>query len=111
MEGRTEELANRAVMALERLAGANEEIIRLANEEPIVENGPPVCPHCGKLNPSVTQLNAGGSGPLNDFQLVGETHCCNRQVYCVPVAIVAFPKQEMANDAKFQMGGSNDDHS
>jgi hypothetical protein len=104
MNRREAELIERGVKALERLAGANEEIIKIANEEKFtVEEGSSTCPYCGKLNPEVTQLGSGGSGPVSEFVLVAETHCCNRTVYCVPVSIQILPNEAMQ---QLQKGGN-----
>lgn len=86
--GRDRKMIERAVDALERNAEATEKMLALAQTDvaEMAEVGPPVCPHCGRLNPVVTQLGADGAGPLGDFVMVAETHCCNRTLYAVPHA-------------------------
>lgn len=66
------ELAERATKALEKLA-----------EDPAIEisGGPPVCPNCGKVNPTILMTDNGGTGPLGDFVL--KAHCmhCNSNFF------------------------------
>lgn len=87
-KGGEEEMLKAAVAALERQATASEKLLELAEREEIVgvEPGPSVCPNCGALNPEVTPLQDGGSGPLDTFVLMVETHCCNKTMYCIPDA-------------------------
>jgi hypothetical protein len=74
------------VVAVERQATAAEKLLELAEREELVgvEPGPSVCPGCGRLNPEITPLQNDGSGPLDNYVLIAETHCCNSTVYCVP---------------------------
>lgn len=82
------ELVERVVVALENGAKAQQDLLEIAKQEQFtIEQGPPVCPNCGKLNPTVTQLfREDASGPLSDFVMEVETHCCNRTVYCLATA-------------------------
>lgn len=108
MEGRDLKILLRdAVKELRRNADATEKMVELAQAEPtfMIETGPPVCPHCGRLNPEVTDVGAGGSGPLGDFVMVGETHCCNKTLYAVPIGFETFPQVELAQDALNRRGG------
>ena len=84
--GRDRKLIERGIAALERNATATEKMLAIAEQDvqAMAEVGPPVCPHCGRLNPEVTQLSTEGSGPLGDFVMAAEAHCCNRVLYAVP---------------------------
>lgn len=95
------------VQALERSAKANEDLLTLATQEQIVmaEPGPPVCPFCGRLDPEVTQVAADGDGPLGDFVMAAEAHCCNKVLYAVPLGFDTFTRIEMAQDALTQRKG------
>jgi hypothetical protein len=80
-----EAMVDRIVEALERNAIATEKMLAIAENEQIqFEQGPPICPGCGRPNPTVTQLET-GSGPLAEFVMKAETHCCNHVIYAVPV--------------------------
>jgi len=75
MTSRQEELIERGVRALERMA-----------EDPViqVETGPPVCPHCEKINPTVRVEETTATGALGEFII--QAHCthCNHVFYAVP---------------------------
>jgi hypothetical protein len=75
MEDRIEELAVRAVEAIERLAA-----------DPIVEieAGPPVCPACGRFNPEITVRERNSSGPIFGFILEAVCNSCGVKFYAVP---------------------------
>ncbi len=99
------------VSAVERNAVATEKMLAIAEQEQIImqEPGPPVCPHCGKLDPVVTELpgEAGGSGKLSDFVVRCETHCCNRVVFAIPNGWDTAVSQELAEDIlKIKKGGN-----
>lgn len=93
---------------LDRQATAAEKLLELAErEEMTVERGPSICPGCGKLNPTVTQLEGDGSGPLDEFVLKGETHCCNKTVYAIPDAwAVVNHRDEASSLLELQKGGN-----
>lgn len=97
------------VTALNRNADATEAMLDIARAEQIVmaEPGPSVCPHCGKLDPVVTQLGAeGGSGELSEFVMRAETHCCNQIVYAIPLGWDTTTSADMAADIlKIKKGG------
>ena len=99
----------RLISAVERVADANEKLLAIAEEEQITmsEPGPPVCPHCGKLDPIVTQLGAeGGSGELSEFVMRAETHCCQKVLYAVAVGWDTTTHVELAADIlKIKKGG------
>jgi hypothetical protein len=99
--GRDEkQLVGRLVEALERSADASEKLLSIAEQEQLVmtEPGPPVCPNCGKVNPTVTQLEADGAGPLGEFVMVAECHHCNRTIYAVPIGFDTVTTKELAGD-------------
>jgi hypothetical protein len=76
-----------AVRELRRTADATEEMLAMARNEQqsvVFEGGPPICPNCGAANPVVTTAMDSGSGPLDQFVMIGEAHCCNRTIYGVP---------------------------
>jgi hypothetical protein len=92
------EFNQRVVEALERIANtseraavAAEELNTLAKEEREVDDilggdklvDPPVCPHCGEINPE-TQ-SKGGEGKLLDFVLVSPCGNCGEAIYAIPV--------------------------
>ena len=88
----------RKVEAMERLAIATENMLKLAEREEMVmmEPGPTQCPGCGVPNPEITQLQAGSSGRIDEYVLIGETKCCNRVIYAVPTSFSAFTEREHA---------------
>jgi len=98
------------VAAVLRNAEATEAMLALAKEEQIVmsEPGPPQCPHCGKLDPEITELGEkGGSGKLSEFVIAGETHCCNRPIYAIPIGFDTTVSLEMVQDIMTMKGGKN----
>jgi len=76
MDRRVEELLERGVTALEKLA--QDEI------ELQVETKPPVCPHCGRMNPSV-RIEINGDGPLAQFFIAAHCLSCNNVFYVFPL--------------------------
>lgn len=71
-------LITRLCEATERSAKAQEDLITLATEERDSGEalyGPPACPHCGRLNPSIR--NEGGEGDFAEFVLVAHCQACN----------------------------------
>lgn len=71
------ELAERAVVALEKLG-----------EDPVVEfeTGPPTCPHCGKFNPSVTiDGDAEESGPVVECFFQATCKSCKNTFWAIPL--------------------------
>jgi len=78
-----DEILGRSVTALERAADALE---RLA-EDPVIEmeTGPPVCPHCETINPTVRVEESSAQGKLGEFVI--QAHClhCNSVIYALPV--------------------------
>jgi hypothetical protein len=99
VDRRYEELLERGVNALERLA-----------EDPVIqiETGPPVCPFCDTMNPSVRVEESSSSGPLVEFVI--QAHClhCNQVFYAVPYQWVCTKTTEEAGEAiqeKVKLGG------
>lgn len=76
MEPEVLTLLERGVAALEKL-----------NEDPVIqmETGPPVCPHCGRVNPAVRVEESEASGLLAEFVI--QCHClhCNAVFFGIPL--------------------------
>jgi hypothetical protein len=80
MEGRdtTQETKDPLV----RIAEALEKLAR--DPEVEIEVGPPVCPACGKLNPTVRVPDqAGGQGPMSEILVSGVCMECGSPLYVV----------------------------
>jgi hypothetical protein len=77
----TEQLLERAVIAIEKLA-----------DDPVlqVESGPPVCPHCGTINPSVTVHESDGTGPFATFLIEPECGNCGEGFFAIPIVWTTF---------------------
>lgn len=107
MEGAELELFERLVVASERSAKANEDLIRLATDErDIRENMPliPNCPHCGYPDPVVR--GAGGTGPMSEFKMAGICQSCRGMVIAVPVeGMVLFTSEEAVEEYLEGKGG------
>lgn len=91
-----------AIRALERIAVANEELIRLAKDERDVGEsitGPPLCPHCGRLNPSIR--SEGGSGEFADFKLVAHCENCGQTFLAVSQGWLCFKTKEELQEAGY----------
>jgi hypothetical protein len=75
MDRETRELLERGVAAIERLA-----------QDPVIEmqTGPPVCPHCGAMNPTVKVDDQAGEGLLGDFVIRAQCQC-GEVFYAIPV--------------------------
>lgn len=100
MERRVEELIERGVAALEKLADDEIQIQ--------VETKPPVCPHCETVNPNVRIEEATGQGPMIEHFTI--CHClhCNKVFYAIPVQTecVKTPQDARAViEEKMQIGG------
>lgn len=69
---RTESLIERIAIALEKLA-----------DDPVVEidAGPPICPHCGKLDPTVRFVSEESTGKLSEFIIQGTCQECSEILY------------------------------
>jgi len=68
-------LAERATLALEELA-----------KDPViqVETSPPVCPHCGQMNPVVKVRESEAEGPLAEFIIRATCLQCGAEFYALP---------------------------
>lgn len=66
---------------LDRIADALERL----GDDPVIqmETGPPVCPHCERMNPNVDVEESGGSGPLSEFVIRATCLHCNNVFYCL----------------------------
>jgi hypothetical protein len=100
--GRMEELAERATIALEALA-----------QDPIIEieAAPPICPHCGKMNPTIT-IEEGGEGPLAEIFFAAKCGECNKGFFAVPVTwhmhtTLETIREEMKERAELQSNGKH----
>lgn len=96
----------RITTALERLADANEAIVKLASddEQPVLERVPglPVCPHCGEFNPSIGS-DSGGEGKMDEFVLIAQCGNCQGRFFAVPEGWQVFESLESVK--KFMKGG------
>lgn len=77
---------SRIAEALERLAIANEDIVKLAKAEgepPVieVEPGPAYCPHCGKEDPLIVTHSGDGAGRMSEFFLHATCRNCETTFY------------------------------
>jgi|SRR5215831_10677080 len=100
MDKRTEELIERGVAALEKLA--SEEI------EFQVQTKPPVCPHCNYINPNIRVEEATGSGPMVEH--FTQAHClhCHKVFWIIPLQYESVKSQMDARaviEEKIQLGG------
>jgi hypothetical protein len=85
---RVEELLNRGVAALEKIA-----------EEPILqtEGGPPVCPHCNSFNPRVRIAASDEAvGPFVQYFVPMRCDSCGKVFYAVPLEWANFQEIEDA---------------
>lgn len=75
MESEIKDLLERGVSAIERLA-----------EDPVIhmETGPPVCPHCERVNPAVRVEEGTATGPLAEFLIQAHCQHCNNVFYAFP---------------------------
>lgn len=98
MEKRAEELLNRAVVALESLA-----------EEPQLEipTSPPICPHCGTINPNVRGHETEGEGPMSEIFLELQCTTCENSFYVVPEGWVNFTEEVELKEFFERAGNGN----
>lgn len=100
-----EEALTRLADAAERMATASEELNALAKDErgfgEQIENqpGPPFCPHCSRVNPSV-KTQAEGSGFLSDFVLVMQCESCHNNFYGLAEGWIIAPDAEAAREIR-----------
>ena len=101
----TPDHAERMIAALERHAAAAEELNALAKEErgvgEQIENqpGPPFCPHCNRIDPTV-RTQAEGSGLLSDFVLVMQCTNCGNTFYGLAEGWIIAPDGETAKQLR-----------
>jgi len=81
MEKRAEELVERAVVALETLA---------TEPEFEIPASPPLCPHCGVMNPTVVSQESEGQGKMSEIFLELACTHCNGKFLVVPQGWVNF---------------------
>lgn len=76
MADRYEELLGRIATACERMA-----------EDPVIqmETGPPVCPHCDKLDPVIRVEESGGTGQMSEFIIKAQCQSCGNIFYAIPL--------------------------
>jgi hypothetical protein len=87
LAARLERIGKPMAVALERSAKASEDLLAIAEKEQMsfeVEPGPPVCPSCGTLNPTVRTQERADSGPLAEVAFEFETECCHSRLYAIP---------------------------
>ena len=99
VEAEDRQLLERLTVAVERLA-----------EDPVIhmETGPPVCPHCERINPSVHVDNVGGSGPLAEFVIRAKCDHCTKLFFAFPTqwqAISDLENVTKAIQAHKELGG------
>lgn len=100
MERGLQELLERGVTALEKLA-EDEIEIRL-------ETKPPVCPHCETMNPKVRVGEFSREGPLAEYAFQAQCLHCNKVMIVIPFQIECVKTVEEANivlDEKMRLGG------
>ena len=94
-----ERLLERLVVGVERLA-----------EDPVVEieSGPPICPHCNRVNPIVDVNEGGGRGRLYECFIVARCAGCHEEFYVVPMHIETFTsKAELEEEILKRKGSAN----
>lgn len=97
-----------AAETLERIAVAIE---RLA-EDPVIhmESGPPNCPHCDRINPSVTVDESGGQGLLGEFVIRCKCDHCQQIFYALPIqwrCVSEISHIEQAQQEMRELSGNN----
>jgi hypothetical protein len=100
MDRRLENLLERGVEALEKLAQDEFEIQ--------VETKPPVCPHCNRMNPNVRVSESSMSGPLAEFLTQAFCLNCNNIFYVIPTQTECVKSLDDARDVianKVRVGG------
>jgi hypothetical protein len=76
MEREVLDLLERGVTALEKLG-----------EDPVIEmqTGPPVCPHCERINPTVRTGEDEGEGPMAGIVYRFQCQHCHKLFYGIPL--------------------------
>lgn len=89
----------RAVRALERLADANEAIVKLASDEREDAEGiprfaPAICPHCLKTDPEVAIEAA--EGRFEEMIVIAHCRNCGQRFFGVPQGWLCYRDPEAA---------------
>lgn len=104
-------MLERLVLATERSAKAQEDLITLATEERDTGEsifGPPICPHCSTFNPDIGSGGVEAEGPMIEFALVAKCHNCQGQFFAVPQGWLCFAEQsEAAEEIERRVGSDN----
>lgn len=100
---KTEELLERMTVAIERMA-----------EDPVIqmETGPPVCPHCERMNPVIRVEESGGVGLMAEFVIKARCQHCNGTFYAIPLQFqttVRLTEVPEILEARKELGGYGDD--
>lgn len=77
-------MEERAFSLLERIAVGLEKLSEPINLEEVIEAQPFVCPHCDKINPTITSLSENMSGKAHDYVLKAECGNCHKVIYAIP---------------------------
>lgn len=85
MESEDRALLTRLTVAVEKLS-----------EDPVIqiETGPPVCPHCERINPNVSVSEREADGPLGTFVIQAQCKHCHNTFYALPVQYHCFSTVE-----------------
>jgi len=103
-------MGNRAEELLERIAVGIEKL----GDEPEFEipTAPPVCPHCGKLNPTIKTDDSAGTGPMGDIFMEVTCMNCSHSWFAVPQGWVNFTNEPDLREffERAENGNSREDH-
>lgn len=105
-----EGLLREAVVELRRSAKAQEDLIRLATEERDYGDSlkpPPMCAHCGTINPKIVVLNHDQPGHMREFVLIAKCQHCQGAFYAVPAVLVPFVSVQEAEAYLSERDGDN----
>ena len=99
MEKEIQELLERGVAAIERLA-----------EDPVieVETSPPVCPHCERVNPVIRVQEKETTGAMAEFVIRAHCQHCHNVFYAMPFQWGSWKTVEevrMAISERVELGG------
>lgn len=101
MEQKVLDLIERGVAALEKL-----------NEDPVirVETGPPACPHCERVNPTVRTAEDEGTGAMAEIVYKFQCMHCSKTFFGVPLQWSTTQDVHQAADViaeRAEIGGYN----
>jgi hypothetical protein len=96
---RWEQLLERGVVALENMA-----------KDPVleVETHPPVCGHCGAINPSVRVHEGDAEGKLAEFVIMAHCLQCSRAFYAIPLqwaSVTTMDEAKALIEERLEIGG------